>query len=316
MKGVLVSAHNPMTGPRHLGHLASTMIEWKALQDEYECYFVVDDLIADFIYPIERRKLQNRTFFTIRDFLAAGVNPHKCHIAVSSLVPEFLELMTILGSLVDLEYCLRLHARSFAGLLAPYHRAQLGLSNYESVTEVVYPQLGLPCLTLGLQADVFQGGEEVLGYGYIMEDLVKVARHLIGHSIRAPKFLAPKAPYVRGPDGEHMVAGNAIVLASDPAEVRSAVERVQDTRVLAEWYRAVGRPELARRLPASRECTPELTSEMADFMVKFLEPFRTFKIDNETIAGIVQEGSWAARSRIRKTCDLVRTAVGLPTLGE
>ncbi len=63
---ILISAHNPMTGPRHLGHHVSTMREWPALQRKYECFFVIDDLIATFMYPHDKNEIFERSLFVAK----------------------------------------------------------------------------------------------------------------------------------------------------------------------------------------------------------------------------------------------------------
>src|SRR6202043_997675 len=98
MAQILVSGHNPMTGPRHLGHYVSTIREWQHLQYEYESFIIIDDLLARFLNPVHREEVTNSTLFVIRDFLAGGLDPAVTRIVVTSMLPEFAHLIFLLGT--------------------------------------------------------------------------------------------------------------------------------------------------------------------------------------------------------------------------
>lgn len=68
LKEILISAHNPVTGPRHLGHYVSSIKELKHLQDKYECFILFDDLLAYFMYPNDRVNIMNRSFTVSKIF--------------------------------------------------------------------------------------------------------------------------------------------------------------------------------------------------------------------------------------------------------
>src|SRR5207245_11801028 len=112
-RSVLVSGHNPMTGPRILGHYVSTFKEWSQLQRGYDCFFAVDDVIAHLIYPRQREQILNRAFYTVRDYLACGIDVASAKIFLTSHVPELFEFTLWLGTAVDQIYCDILHRTSF-----------------------------------------------------------------------------------------------------------------------------------------------------------------------------------------------------------
>jgi len=312
MKDILVSAHNPMTGARHLGHFVSTIKEWRHLQDEHECFIVVDDLIAHFIYPSEKEKIQNRAFYTIRDFLAGGLDSKKTHVILTSMVPESLELMVLLSHYVDLSYCKKLYEESFCGMLQMYHRSQLGLRIHPSVAEFLYPQLALPALTLGLGARSFQGGEEISGYVYIMDEITRQLGASKGAKLNAPRLLSPKCSYCVGHDGNHMVTGNEITLAAEPKAVHEVVNRAVSPSVLAHWAGALDNESLASSCHQSATASDDVKKQVAEYMANYLKPFREFQISNKDILEILKDGAAVASSLVRRTIDQVKESMSIP----
>lgn len=308
---VLVSGHNPMTGPRILGHHVSNFKEWPALQNAYDCYFEVDDIIAHLIYPRQREQILNRTLYTVRDFLASGINVDRCHIFVTSQVPELLELMLWLGMAVDQSYCEILHRSSFTGLIAPYQRHQMGLHTYPSVSEVTYPQLGPPALALGLGASGFQGGEEISGYVDIVAVIVEAFNHRYGDVLRKAKYVAPKTPFLVGTDGLHMSNGNHVTLSAPPESIHSACMDIRDYSILHQWYTALDSPERATMIPPTGSPSVEAKKEMAGFLTELLAPYRNIKITNAELLDIISRGAESARERVSLTVERVKAAIGV-----
>lgn len=308
---ILLSAHNPMTGPRNLAHYIC-ISDYTIEQDAYKSYYVIDDLAAYIMYPASRDRVLNRAFFTIKDFLAAGVDPNRSCLVLTSMLPEAFELSVLLNMYIDLSYCEQLYKESFCGRLLTYQREQIGFGKYPSVTEVVYTQTALAALTLGLRTDVFTGGEEMLGYLPILQELVTNFNRANGDALKMPTMDLVKYPFVLGSDGRHMMTDNAVFLSADPAAVRSAVEAVSENTVLKQWYEALGKPDLAKQLATGGAPSNKERSAAADYIVEKLERFRTFKITNEEILDIVRAGARDARNSLAESCLFTRGALGLP----
>jgi len=41
-KGRILTGHRP-PGPRHIGHLVGTLENWVRLQNDYECFFLINE---------------------------------------------------------------------------------------------------------------------------------------------------------------------------------------------------------------------------------------------------------------------------------
>lgn len=313
MRSVVVSAHNPMTGPRHLGHYASTMIDWLSLQREHELFIVIDDLIASILYPRARKEIQNRTFQVAKEFIATGIDLDENHIVLTSMLPEVHELVLFTSMAFDHSWCCKLHQESFAGLLDSYQRRELRLPRHPSVAEIVYPQLHLASLTLGLRTDFFQGGEEMRGYFSPMEVIVE--QYGGKGLLKVPSLLTTKCTFFLGTDGKHMGSENAIYLSESEEEIAKYLSGVPSTDIFGRWCLALNQEELAARIYNEAK-TDEALESGARLMTKFLSQelakFRESKTSNQEIAAILEKSSIVARERIRETLIEIKGDFGIP----
>ncbi len=99
----VVSGMRP-TGRLHLGHLHGVLNNWVRLQHEYECFFFVADYHALTTNYEHSESIDQFTFDTVVDWLAAGVNPGAATIFVQSKVPEHAELHLMLSMITPLSW--------------------------------------------------------------------------------------------------------------------------------------------------------------------------------------------------------------------
>jgi tryptophanyl-tRNA synthetase len=84
------------TGPLHLGHYVGALENWKRLQTEYECFFLIADYqVSDYANDIER--VRRAVFEVALDWLAVGLDPEGSHYVIESEVPEHCELAVLLS---------------------------------------------------------------------------------------------------------------------------------------------------------------------------------------------------------------------------
>jgi tryptophanyl-tRNA synthetase len=84
--------------------LHGVLNNWIGLQHEYECFFFVADLHALTTNYEESQDVEQFTFDTVVDWLAAGVNPGAATIFVQSRVPEHAELHLLLSMITPLSW--------------------------------------------------------------------------------------------------------------------------------------------------------------------------------------------------------------------
>ena len=122
------------TGRLHLGHLHGVLNNWVRLQHEYECYFFVADYHALTTNYEHAENIDQFTYDTVVDWLAAGVNPGAATVFVQSRVPEHAELHLLLSMITPLSWLERVPS---------YKVQQQKLSDRDLAT---YGFLGYPLL--------------------------------------------------------------------------------------------------------------------------------------------------------------------------
>lgn len=91
----VLSGMQPTSDSLHLGNLIGALVNWVALQEDFDAYYMVADLHALNEHP-EPAVLRERTRRTAAQFLAGGVDPERSVVFVQSHVPEHAELTWIL----------------------------------------------------------------------------------------------------------------------------------------------------------------------------------------------------------------------------
>src|SRR3954462_13815343 len=80
------------TGKLHLGHYVGSVENRLALQDEYDCYFIIANKHA-FTTRAERPDdIRHSVMEIATDYLACGIDPNKSNMFIQSEVPAIDEL--------------------------------------------------------------------------------------------------------------------------------------------------------------------------------------------------------------------------------
>ena len=165
------------TGRLHLGHYHGVLKNWIRLQHEYECFFFVADWHALTTHYEAPYDIEQYTFDTVVDWLAAGVSPGSATVFVQSKVPEHAELHLLLSMITPVSWLERVPS---------YKDQQTKLSDRDLST---YGFLGYPVL---MSADVliYRAGNVPVGADQVahVEVTREIARrfnHIYG---REPQF--------------------------------------------------------------------------------------------------------------------------------
>ncbi|MCZ6890611.1 MAG: tryptophan--tRNA ligase [Gammaproteobacteria bacterium] len=92
------------TGRLHIAHYHGVLKNWLRLQHEYECFFFVADWHALTTHYREPEDIEQFTFDTVVDWLAAGISPGSATIFVQSKVPEHAELHLLLSMITPISW--------------------------------------------------------------------------------------------------------------------------------------------------------------------------------------------------------------------
>lgn len=88
------------TGRLHLGHYVGSIENRLALQDEYDCYFIIANTHALTTRAEQARDIREDVMQITMDYLAAGIDPNKSTIFLQSEIPAIAELTWFFGMLL------------------------------------------------------------------------------------------------------------------------------------------------------------------------------------------------------------------------
>lgn len=95
------------TGRLHLGHWVGSLENRVALQDEFDCYFIIANMHAFTTRAEQPREIRQSVIDIATDFLAAGIDPSKSTIFVQSDVPAICELTFFFSMLIPFPRLMR-----------------------------------------------------------------------------------------------------------------------------------------------------------------------------------------------------------------
>jgi len=327
MKKRVLSGMRP-TGKLHLGHLVGALENWKTLQQEYECFFMVADwhaLMSEYEHP---DKIREYTYENVIDWLACGIDPTTSVVFRQSDVPEHVELYLVLSIMTPLGWVERV----------PTYKEQL--RELEGRDLATHGFLGYPVLQtadiLLYKAHVVPVGEDQLPHLELAREIVRRFHFLYGCELfPEPKALLTDAPKLLGTDRRKMSKSynNTLNLSDEPETIRKVVQSMftdplrikmtdpghpESCNVCNYWK--VFAPAQAARVweecrTATRGCVQN-KQELAEVLIKLTEPFRAARARrgaalSEEVEQILQQGAQRARRVAQQTMAEVKRVIGL-----
>ncbi|MFA5275793.1 MAG: tryptophan--tRNA ligase [Candidatus Omnitrophota bacterium] len=326
MRKRILSGMRP-TGKLHLGHLVGALENWKKLQDEYECFFMVADWHALMSEYEDPKDLKENMLDNVVDWLACGIDPKKATIFIQSRIKEHLELHMVFSVITPL------------GLLerCPTYKEQLReVTNRDLST---YGFLGYPVLQAAdialYKAQVVPVGEDQLPHLELTRQIIRKFSHIYKKDIfPEPQALLTKDKRLLGLDGRKMSKSyNNFIALSDEAEVirKKVMSMFTDPQRIKvsdpghpekcnlRAYYSIFAPdenkEIDESCSASRIGCTECKKRLAEILVKFLEPIREkrkglLKSKNE-IEDILEAGCRKAQAAAQATILEVKKTIGI-----
>ncbi len=326
MKQRVLSGMRP-TGSLHLGHLVGALANWKILQDQYSCFFMVADwhaLMSEYENP---QKIRDWSYENVADWLAAGIDPERSVIFRQSDVIEHTELFTILSIMTPLGWVERV----------PTYKEQL--REVKGRDLATYGFLGYPVLQAAdimlYKAHAVPVGEDQLPHLELTREILRRVHFLLKKEIfPEPKALLTEAPKLLGTDGRKMSKsyGNTLKLSESEETIRKTAQKMitDETRIRmtdpghpescnACQYWGMFDPERAKIVweecrTSKRGCSQN-KKELAEVLIEQTKAFREKRADlnqgNDKIEEILQEGAKKARAVAQETLREVKDALGL-----
>lgn len=320
------------TGLLHLGHYVGSLKNRVALQDKYECYFIIADLHVLTTKPTKEDILGMRENMRqmVLDYLACGIDPHKSTIYLQSAIPAVYEMNLIFEMLISLN--------RLTGLPSLKEMARNAHMDPESVP---FGLIGYPVLQT---ADILMPRAEVVPVGKDNEAHIELSRDIArrfnqyyGDVFPLPEVFLSDVPTLIGTDGKGKMsksANNAIFLSDDSAAVEKKVKAMytDPKRLSADIPGTVeGNPvfilhdvfnpdrleieDLKNRYRQGKVGDVEVKQKLALALNNFLEPFRKKRQEFEQDKGLVEEIIYKGTQKMieisNETLKEMRSAMGL-----
>lgn len=223
MKKIILTGDRP-TGKLHIGHYVGSLRRRVELQNkgEYDDIFI---MIADAQALTDNadnpNKIRQNVLEVALDYLAAGLDPAKCHIFVQSQVPELTELAFYYMNLTTVSRVQR----------NPTVKTEIKMRNFEADIPV-----GFFCYPVSQAADItlFHGtivpvGEDQKPMIELTNEIVRRFNHCYGEVLNECQVLLPDneaCMRLPGTDGKAKMSkslGNCIYLADSEKELKKKV---------------------------------------------------------------------------------------------
>jgi tryptophanyl-tRNA synthetase len=327
MKKRIVSGMRP-TGKMHLGHLHGALLNWKNLQQDYECFYFIADWHALTSEYSETGIIKQSIFDIVLDWMCIGLDPEQSTFFIQSDIKEHAELHLILSMIIPLPWLER----------NPTYKEQLKELTQKDI--YTYGFLGYPVLQaadiLMYKANGVPVGEDQAPHVELTREIARRFNGLYNREVfPEPATLLAPTSKILGIDRRKMSKSynNAIFLTDSDDEIYSKTEQM-----ITDPQRArktdPGNPDICnlfsfheiyspaptvedinRDCRAAKigcvECKKIMAKNLCLAMAPIRDKRRELESDMKKVRDIIKNGNNRAQSIARKTMSEVREAVGI-----
>lgn len=313
------------SGRLTLGNYIGALKNFVALQDEYDCYYMIADLHAVTV-PQEPADLREQTEMVAALYVAAGIDPAKAAIFVQSHVHQHAELgwlMTTLSYMGELERMTQFKDKS-AG------KEAVGAGLF------VYPPLMAADILL-YQAHLVPVGDDQKQHLELTRDLAGRFNHRYGETLRVPEPYIPKAGarIMSLDDASKKMSksnpneGSFISMLDAPDVIRKKISRAKTDLGRDVIYDPANKPEVSNLMVIYAQCAGLALEEvqaryegqgygafkkdLAEQVVAALEPLQRKYAEirsSGAIHDILRDGAEKAAAIAETTVRQVKDAMG------
>lgn len=250
----ILTGDTPTSTGLHLGHYVGSLENRLALQDEYDCYFLIANVHALTTLSAEPQQVRDNTIGIVKDWLAVGLDPERSTFVLQSEIPAIAELTFLFSMLIPFKKVMR--NPTIKSELVDKFGMDLGeLFSSESDGGKPGPSFGFPLYSVGQCADILSFRPELVPVGEDQEAHIEMCRDVavkfnqmycgVGNRVE-PKdhvksggvFPVPRAKVGRvarlvGIDGVKKMSkslGNAIFLYDDAKTVQKKINKITTGR--------------------------------------------------------------------------------------
>lgn len=347
IKPRILTGDTPTNTGLHLGHYVGSLENRLALQDQYDCYFLIANVHAFTTLAEKPADIRANTIGIIKDWLAVGLDPERSTFVLQSEIPAIAELTFLFAMLIPFNKVMRNPT-----LKTEIETKGLGDS---------YP-FGFPMYAVGQCADILAFRPELVPVGEDQEAHIEMCRDValkfnqlyagVGNRVLADDhfksggvFPVPKAKVGRiarltGTDGINKMSkslNNSIFLYDEPKQVVKKINSIVMNRptltspvaadhVLLQYIDAFIGGDRAAQLRSDYASGKEVKdgfvkAEVAEAINKLLEPMRTRRLKFDGPQGdalvhdIIRSGVKKANVVAEETLYLAKKAMGIDLAG-
>ncbi len=162
------------TGRLHLGHYHGALKNWTKLQHEHPCFFFVADWHALTTHYETPEVIEQYTYDTVTDWIAAGIDPSQATLFVQSKVPQHAELTLLLSFFTPISWLERV----------PTYKDQVEKQAQYGRDLTTYGFLGYPLMQaadiLIYRANSVPVGEDQVSHIELTREIARRFNHLFG----------------------------------------------------------------------------------------------------------------------------------------
>ncbi len=316
------------SGKLHLGNLLGALDNFRAMQDQYDCFYFSADNHALTTEYSDPSLIREWTFDNMVDLMAAGISPEKATIFIQSWVPAHAELTLLFSFITPIPWLERV----------PTYKQQIAEIEGKDLTTIGFLQYPLMQAAdiLIYRANLVPVGEDQLFHIELTREVARRFNHLYGKEILPePQAKLTEFPKLLGIDNRKMSKSynNSILLSDSPEFIRQKVMQMI-TDPARKTKKDPGNPEICNvysyhKFFSSKEQCEMVNEEcrkagigcvedkkmLADNLVKYLEPHQQRRKELLTnknyVMDVLKEGSKKANQVANQTMETVKEAMGL-----
>lgn len=314
------------TGRLTIGNYLGALRNWVALQDQYECYYVLVDLHAITVRQ-DPKVLRRRCYEFLALYMACGLDPATSTLFVQSHVPTHAQLSWILNCFTYMGEAQRMTQFKEK---SSRHSENINIGLFD------YPVLMAADILL-YSADLVPVGEDQKQHLELTRNLAERFNGIYGNVFTVPEPFIPKVGArimsLKDPTSKMSKTdeddATYVALLDEPEAVRRKIKRAV-TDAGREVVYDESRPGLANLLTIFAATAGEpietivgryegkgygdLKKELAEAIVEFLRPvqqrYRDIIADEPGLARVLADGAARALARTRPLLARVHEALG------
>ena len=313
------------SGSVHLGNILGALVNWKRMQDEYNCYYCIVDLHSLTTFP-DKDLLQKDKIDTIKSLMAVGMSPDRSIIYFQSDLHHHAELSWILSNFCQIGELQR-------------------MTQFKDKSESFGTHAGLFTYPVLMAADILIHKADEVPVGDDQTQHLELTRDIATRFNQKYDDIFPvpsrnstetgaRVMSLRHPESKMSKSdenpNNYISLLDDPSVIMKKIKRsVTDSKTEIKYDESrKGLHNLINIYSAYTGDTPKEIEDMyvgkmysdfkvdlADIVIDALRPiqdeYNRIYSDKAQLDQILKDGAEKARYQARKTLDKVYRKVGL-----